>query len=70
MSEKRFDRKVVIISGGGTGIGKACALAFGRDGASVIISGRREKPLKDTVNEINSNGGKAEYLITDISKSC
>jgi len=69
MREDRFTDKVVVITGGGTGIGKACALAFAKEGSQVIIAGRREKPLKETTHEIKSQNGKAEYLITDISSS-
>ena len=69
MNLKRFDEKVVVISGGGTGIGKACAKAFAKEGATVVIAGEIDKPLKDTVNEINSEGGRAEYITTDISYS-
>jgi len=68
MREDRFTDKVVIITGGGTGIGKACALAFANEGARVVIAGRREAPLKETTKEIKNHGGKAEYIITDISK--
>ncbi|MCK4829481.1 SDR family NAD(P)-dependent oxidoreductase, partial [bacterium] len=69
MREDRFTDKVVIISGGGTGIGKACALAFAKEGARVVvIAGRRQKPLQETVREIGSQGGKAEYIVTDVSK--
>lgn len=69
MNLKRFDGKVVIISGGGTGIGKACAKAFAKEGAIVVIAGEIDKPLKDTINEINSEGGRAEYVTADISYS-
>lgn len=69
MFRGRFEDKIVIISGGGTGIGKACAIAFAEEGAKVVIAGRREKPLKDTVDEIKNQGGKAEYIIADISDS-
>jgi NAD(P)-dependent dehydrogenase (short-subunit alcohol dehydrogenase family) len=68
MREDRFIDKVVIITGGGTGIGKACAVCFAKEGAQVVIAGRREKPLKETVQEITTRGGKAEYIITDVSK--
>jgi len=69
MSVRRFEDKVVIISGGGTGIGKACAEAFASEGAQVVITGRREKPLKDTADKIKANGGKIDYMTSDISKS-
>lgn len=69
MNLKRFNGKVVVISGGGTGIGKACAKAFAKEGATVVIAGEIEKPLKNTANEINAGGGRAEYIKADISYS-
>lgn len=69
MMENRFKDKVIIVTGGGTGIGKACALAFAAEGGKVVIAGRREDPLIKTVDEIKSNGGEAGYIRTDISKS-
>jgi NAD(P)-dependent dehydrogenase (short-subunit alcohol dehydrogenase family) len=69
MRGDRFTDKVVIITGGGTGIGKACALAFAGEGALVVIAGRRTEKLKETVHEIIRKGGTAEYIPTDVSKS-
>ena len=66
---ERFKDRIVIVTGGGTGIGKACAKAFASEGGTVIIAGRREEPLMKTVKEIKDNGGKADYIGTDISKS-
>ena len=65
----RFNEKVVIVTGGGTGIGKGCALSFAEEGSIVVIAGRREAPLKETVEEIRSKQGKADYYVVDISKS-
>jgi NAD(P)-dependent dehydrogenase (short-subunit alcohol dehydrogenase family) len=64
-----LENKVAIITGGGTGIGKATALLFAREGASVVITGRRENVLQDTVAEIKKAGGKAEYIVADVSES-
>lgn len=58
--------KVVLITGGGTGIGRATALEFARCGADVVISGRRAEPLKDTVAEIEALGAHALAVPTDI----
>lgn len=69
MREDRFTDQVVLITGGGTGIGKACAEDFAKEGAIVVIAGRREQPLKDTVKEIVDAGGRADYFTCDTSKS-
>lgn len=46
--------KVALVTGGGTGIGKACALKLAQNGYRVVISGRRPEPLKDVLSEMNS----------------
>jgi len=61
--------KVAIITGGGTGIGRATALLFAREGAALVLAGRRAEPLKKTVQEIVQAGGRAEYVLTDVSDS-
>ena len=47
--------KVAIVTGGGSGIGKASAIALANDGYYVVITGRRKDPLNNTVKEINSD---------------
>ena len=61
--------KVAVITGGGTGIGKAIATLFAREGAKVMIAGRREEPLRQTRDEIAADGGEAHYAVTDVSQS-
>ncbi|OGK33153.1 hypothetical protein A3E10_01120 [Candidatus Roizmanbacteria bacterium RIFCSPHIGHO2_12_FULL_37_23] len=63
----RLQNKVGIITGGGTGIGAGIALMFAKEGAQVIICGRRKEPLEKTVDEIKKSGGEAIYCITDVS---
>ena len=52
----RSDGKVAWITGGGTGIGEAGAKAIASDGATVILSGRREAPLAESAETIKAAG--------------
>jgi len=63
-----FAGKVVLITGGNAGIGRAAAIAFAKQGAMVVISGRREKEGLDVIAEINALGGKAIFVKTDVSQ--
>lgn len=65
----RFKSKVVIITGGGTGLGAATAIEFVREGASVVVAGPDKKPLENIVDEIKNEKGEAIYQTTDVTKS-
>ena len=69
MLNKRFIGKTVLITGGGTGIGKACAEAFSDEGAKVIIAGIKEDDLKITKQLIEKKSGICEYHVVDIRNS-
>jgi NAD(P)-dependent dehydrogenase (short-subunit alcohol dehydrogenase family) len=56
---KRLDGKVALITGGGTGIGAACARIFAQEGATVVITGRRKDVLEQVVKEIEKAKGRA-----------
>jgi NAD(P)-dependent dehydrogenase (short-subunit alcohol dehydrogenase family) len=59
--------KVAWITGGGTGIGRAGAIELAKMGATVIVSGRSDKTLKETVELVKQAGGKAEARKLDVS---
>jgi len=63
-----FKNKIVIITGGGTGIGKAAASAFLDAGANVVLNGRREQVLSDTARQLDPSRKKLAYLAGDIGK--
>lgn len=65
---KDFKGKVVVITGGATGIGKALADKFGREGAKVIICARRENRLQEAVSDLEVKGIEAYYKVCDVSK--
>ena len=57
----------VIVTGGGTGIGAAIARDLAAAGASVLIAGRREAPLRETADRITASGGRIGYRVTDLA---
>ena len=64
--EGLLDGQVCVVSGAGTGLGRATALELARLGASVAICGRREEPLQRTVDEVEAAGGTASARALDI----
>jgi NAD(P)-dependent dehydrogenase (short-subunit alcohol dehydrogenase family) len=63
-----YSGKVAFVTGGGTGIGRATALAFAQAGASVTVLGRTEASTQETVRLIEQAGGRAIAIRGDVSK--
>ncbi|MBK3568986.1 SDR family NAD(P)-dependent oxidoreductase [Streptomyces sp. MBT62] len=68
-SSNRFSGRTALVTGAGSGIGRAIALAFAAEGAHVVVAGRRREPLDETVALIEAKGGKALAVSADVSQA-
>lgn len=65
---RQFENKIALVTGGSSGIGRATALAFSREGAKLVIADMNIEGGEETVNLIKEAGGDAIFVKTDIAK--
>ena len=64
--DRRFVEKTCLVTGASSGIGRACALALGREGAQVVAAGRRAERLAEVAAAIREAGGECEVVTGDV----
>eukprot|EP00903_Cladosiphon_okamuranus_P014875 g13774.t1 len=68
MAPGKLDGLVALVTGASSGIGKATAIAFSKEGAKVVLAARREVKLEEVADEIKATGGEVVIVMGDVSK--
>lgn len=66
---RRLQGKTALVTGATSNLGRAIALAFGREGAHVVVHGRDESRAQEVVTLVRTRGGKADYVLSDLDGS-
>src|ERR1051325_10099230 len=64
---RRFEDRVAIVTGGGLGIGRAIARAFGGEGANVVLAARSRDKMEEVAAELRAHGTDPLVHVTDVS---
>ena len=64
----KLEGRVALVTGASQGIGRACALALAREGASVAVAARNQQKLEELVGQITAAGGKAAAFVMDVAE--
>jgi NAD(P)-dependent dehydrogenase (short-subunit alcohol dehydrogenase family) len=67
MNRFALDQRIAIVTGGGTGIGRGCALVLAEHGADIVLAGRRREPLEKTAKEVQALGRRTLVAPTDVT---
>ena len=67
--QRMLEDRIALVTGGGSGIGRATALIMAREGAAVIVAGRGTQDGEETVRAIRGAGGEARFIKTDVTRA-